>query len=116
VQLLILTFFSYDLWGDTINTASRMESTSLAGRIQISRSTYERVYDLGMDWDERKVDVKGKGLCQTYLLKERHHINPLPSENSNETTEDMEVHRTSGNELVRKGSAALSFLKSKNLQ
>ncbi|EFC43400.1 hypothetical protein NAEGRDRAFT_68774 [Naegleria gruberi] len=68
--------FAYDLWGDTINTASRMESTSLPGRIQISRSTYGRVYDL-FEFEERMVEVKGKGLSQTYLLKEKHHENPL---------------------------------------
>ncbi|EFC49455.1 predicted protein [Naegleria gruberi] len=69
--------FAYDLWGDTINTASRMESTSKPGRIQVSRSTYERVYDLGFDFEERKVEVKGKGLCNTYLLNSRHHTNAV---------------------------------------
>ncbi|EFC43412.1 adenylate/guanylate cyclase [Naegleria gruberi] len=65
--------FAYDLWGDTINIASRMESTSKNGRIQISRSTYERVFDLGYDFEEREVDVKGKGIVKTYLLNDKHH-------------------------------------------
>ncbi|KAG2379253.1 hypothetical protein C9374_007392 [Naegleria lovaniensis] len=57
----------------SINVASRMESTGIPGRIQISRSTYERVHDLGWTFEERKVEVKGKGLCQTYLLNADHH-------------------------------------------
>lgn len=65
------------MWGDTINVASRMESTSLPGRIHLSRSTYERVHDLEFDFEERSVEVKGKGKCQTYLLKAHHHVNPL---------------------------------------
>ncbi|EFC43238.1 predicted protein [Naegleria gruberi] len=62
--------FAFDLWGDAVNTASRMESTSLPGRIQISRSTYERVHDL-YDYEPREVEVKGKGLMMTYLLKQK---------------------------------------------
>ncbi|KAG2379273.1 hypothetical protein C9374_007412 [Naegleria lovaniensis] len=65
--------FAYDMWGDTINVASRMESTSKPGRIQISRSSYERVYDLGFSFEERKLEVKGKGLTQTYMLNAKHH-------------------------------------------
>lgn len=68
--------FAFDLWGDTINVGSRMESSSLPGRIHCSRSTYERVYDLGYEFEERFVEVKGKGHLQTYLLKEKHHKNP----------------------------------------
>ena len=60
--------------------ASRMESTSLPGRIQISRSTYERVHDLGFEFEEKNVDVKGKGLCKTYLLKSQHHLSALVSQ------------------------------------
>ena len=64
-----------------------MESTSESGRIQVSRSTYERVYDLGMEFEERRVDVKGKGMCQTYMLKKAHHVNPLENETETDTLE-----------------------------
>ena len=83
--------FAYDLWGvscqfiillfesfqDTINVASRMESNSKPGRIQISRSTFERVHDLKFDFEERRLDIKGKGLCACYLLHQKHHENPI---------------------------------------
>ncbi|EFC47659.1 predicted protein [Naegleria gruberi] len=69
--------FAYDMWGDTINVASRMESTSLPGRIQVSRSTYERVYDMGYEFEERRIEVKGKGSTQTYMLNNMYHKNPL---------------------------------------
>ncbi|KAG2383018.1 hypothetical protein C9374_004985 [Naegleria lovaniensis] len=74
--------FAFDLWGDTINVGSRMESSSLPGRIHCSRSSYERVYDLGYEFEERFVEVKGKGSLQTYLLKEKHHKNPTQLTNS----------------------------------
>ena len=64
--------FLYDLWGDTVNTASRMETHGVPGRIQISRSTYVR---LASDFVCRRrglVEIKGKGLMQTwYLVGER---------------------------------------------
>ena len=71
--------FAYDFWGDTINTASRMESNSKPGRIQLSRPSYERVHDLGLEFEERNLDVKGKGMCSTYLLKDHHHERGLLS-------------------------------------
>ncbi|EFC40474.1 predicted protein [Naegleria gruberi] len=96
--------FAYDLWGDTINFASRMESTSLPGRIHISRSTYERVYDLGMEFEERMVEVKGKGLCKTYLLKDKYHVNPIDTEVIEATKFDEEMNEiTEGTSLVGDG-------------
>ena len=83
--------FAYDLWGDTVNTASRMESTSIAGRIQISRSTYERVHDLGFVFEERNIEVKGKGMTKCYLLNDKHHTKPIPT--TEETLQFQESYR-----------------------
>ncbi len=60
----------FDLWGDTVNVASRMESSGVPGRIQVAPSTWEQLRD-GFVWEERPaVEVKGLGLMTTYLLAE----------------------------------------------
>ena len=62
------TKFQYDVWGDTVNTASRMESHGEPGRIQISESTYELVRDHFVCERRGVVDVKGKGPMSTWWL------------------------------------------------
>lgn len=60
--------FSYDLWGDTVNTASRMESTGEADMIQVSQQVYERLRD-GYELEGRgSVTVRGKNEMPTYML------------------------------------------------
>ena len=63
--------FVYDVWGDTVNTASRMESHSLPGRIQISAATRQALGDR-FDFEPRgTITVKGKGTMETYFLNAR---------------------------------------------
>jgi len=60
--------FAYDLWGDAVNTASRMESSGSPGAIQLSRSTFELVNDV-YDCDPRGwLDIKGKGAMEVWHL------------------------------------------------
>ncbi|PTY06758.1 hypothetical protein DB346_00395 [Verrucomicrobia bacterium LW23] len=59
--------FSYDLWGDAVNTASRMESHGLPGRIHLSESTY-RLLEHAHTFESRgKIEIKDKGGMNTYL-------------------------------------------------
>ena len=63
--------FIYDLWGDTVNTASRMETNGLPGRIQVTERTYRRL-NPGYRFERRgTIDVKGKGEMVTYFLLDR---------------------------------------------
>ena len=61
--------FIYDLWGDTVNLASRMESNGVPGQIQVTWSVYDRLKD-SFAFDSRGViQVKGKGEIKTWLLQ-----------------------------------------------
>ncbi len=61
--------FAYDVWGDTVNTASRMESGGKAGMIQLSPFTYELIKDdFKLEKREDVVEFKGKGKIETYFL------------------------------------------------
>lgn len=61
--------FVYDVWGDTVNTASRMESYSLPGRIQLSAATRAALGNGFMLERRGIIEVKGKGMMETYFLK-----------------------------------------------
>ena len=62
--------FQYDIWGDTVNTASRMESNGEVGKVNISQVTYDLLKN---DTDfafksHGKIEVKGKGKMKMYLV------------------------------------------------
>jgi class 3 adenylate cyclase len=63
--------FAYDLWGDTVNVASRMESQGMPGKIQVTKATYERLKDKYSFERRGAIAVKGKGEMITYWLTGR---------------------------------------------
>lgn len=60
--------FIYDLWGDTVNTASRMESHGVPGCIQVTEATYQRLHNQYVFEERGVILVKGKGEMMTYFL------------------------------------------------
>ncbi|NVK43290.1 MAG: adenylate/guanylate cyclase domain-containing protein [Oceanospirillaceae bacterium] len=66
--------FTYDLWGETVNTASRMESHGVVGRIQISDATRERLDDRFLLQERGLIDVKGMGQFHTWFLSGRRCV------------------------------------------
>lgn len=63
--------FIYDVWGDTVNTASRMESHGVAGGIQVTEETYRRLKHAYRLEGRGALKIKGKGEMHTYLLTGR---------------------------------------------
>jgi adenylate cyclase len=63
----------FDLWGDTVNTASRMQSSGIPARVHVAKSTRDLLRDDYVFEAREAVEVKGLGLMQTYLLAE-----PIP--------------------------------------
>jgi guanylate cyclase len=70
--------FIYDLWGDTVNTASRMESHAPPGAIQVTERTYERLRTHYEFRPRETIDVKGKGPMKPYLLLGRRRADQSP--------------------------------------
>ncbi|NJN63300.1 MAG: hypothetical protein HC795_18870 [Coleofasciculaceae cyanobacterium RL_1_1] len=60
--------FTYDLWGDAVNVASRMESSGKPGQIQVTESTYQQLKDQYIFEERGSIKVKGKGKMKTYWL------------------------------------------------
>ena len=83
--------FAYDLWGDIVNTASRMESEGIAGSIQVTQATYELIRDRYVCELRGVVPVKGKGDMTTYILQStrvdtaKASIDTSPSDRGGET-------------------------------
>ena len=67
--------FLYDLWGDAVNTASRMESHGTSGRIQITRATKKLIEDEFVCEPRGTIPIKGKGEIEAWYLV-RRRVNP----------------------------------------
>jgi len=63
--------FFYDVWGDAVNVASRMETTDVEGRIQVPHDVYQRLNPEFSFEDRGDIDVKGKGVMHTWYLTGR---------------------------------------------
>lgn len=63
------TKYAYDIWGDTVNTASRMESSGAAGKINISGSAYEQIKNRFRCVHRGKIEAKGKGQYDMYFIE-----------------------------------------------
>lgn len=61
--------FAYDIWGDTVNTASRMESSGVAGQVNISDSTYQLIEPYFIFTYRGEVDAKNKGKVKMYFIE-----------------------------------------------
>ena len=72
--------FFYDVWGDAVNTASRMESTGEAGKIQVSSDTRERLADHFELVERGVIEVRGKGPMQTWFLLGRKPVAEKPTD------------------------------------
>lgn len=71
--------FIYDLWGDTVNIASRMESHGLAGGIQVSEATYQCLKEQYLFEKRGVIQVKGRGEMTTYLLIGKRNVSSMSS-------------------------------------
>ena len=71
--------FFYDVWGDAVNVAARMETTDQVGRIQVPENVYERLRDDFVLEERGEIDIKGKGVMRTwYLIGRKHTEAPEP--------------------------------------
>ncbi|HEU5324360.1 MAG TPA: adenylate/guanylate cyclase domain-containing protein, partial [Candidatus Limnocylindria bacterium] len=61
--------FLYDLWGDAVNTASRMESHGIPNEIMLTRAMYELLANRFVCEPHGPIEVKGKGVVETWLLR-----------------------------------------------
>ena len=77
--------FAYDIWGDSVNVASRMETKSSAGKINVSESTYELIKDVYECEYRGEIDVKNKGMMKMYFVngvKNQSFLNKLQLQES----------------------------------
>ncbi len=76
--------FFYDVWGDAVNVASRMETTDPEGRIQVPQNVFERLEHAFVLEERGHVEIKGKGLMRTWYLVGRKPLTTLTSPETGE--------------------------------
>ncbi len=74
---------NYEVWGDTVNVASRMESSGLPGQIQVSEAVYQQLHDQYELEHRGEIDIKGKGPMSTYLLQHKKPADRPPIDSTN---------------------------------
>jgi adenylate cyclase len=78
--------FFYDVWGDAVNVASRMESTDSVGKIQVPEDVYERLREEFVLQERGRIDVKGKGIMRTwYLIGRKAAVDESSDQRAEET-------------------------------
>ncbi len=93
--------FAYDMWGDTVNTASRMESSGEVGKVNISRDTYNLVKDFFQCQSRGKIPAKNKGTIEMFFVERIHpHLSKdadgwVPNEKFNEMYRALETGQLS---------------------
>ena len=80
--------FTYDMWGDTVNVAARMESHGLPGEIHISEAMADKLKEKYLLAQRGWVEVKGKGLLQTFWVKQKESLRKISAK---EDTLEMSV-------------------------
>ena len=100
--------FVFDIWGDPVNTASRMESHGVPGRIHLSEATYELIRDDFECEPRGTIDVKGKGLMRTWFLVGERRAGTESARPGNDKTEPAlyAAERYDSTASVRRSSAA----------
>jgi class 3 adenylate cyclase len=71
--------FLYDLWGDAVNVADRMQTHGTPGRIQVTRATYELLKDEFVLEPRGMIEVRGKGEMETWYLVGRRDLAGIPT-------------------------------------
>ena len=72
--VLGLTYLAYDLWGPVVNTANRMESQGIAGRIQVTDTVRQQLNEPFILAERGVIDIKGKGEMLTWFLNGRSEV------------------------------------------
>jgi len=88
--------YSYDVWGDAVNVASRMESHSEAGRIQVTEAFHDRTRHVFLFQERAPIEVKGVGPMKTYFLIGERQSAQQPAQGQTERAHTEQEDRSDG--------------------